>query len=162
MFIHNKKRIRGFTLIEILIVIAIIGILSAISYTMYQSYLQSSFQSELISKMKELQLEQSSRFATNGTYACNIESFSSFDDGGNTNEYVLNSDKINKRKFTISISSSNCTSSGHNAHYVIEAENQVPDNSKWKVKWQLACGISGNYSCEPELKTGKSILDKIF
>lgn len=157
------NKANAFTLIEILIVLAIIGILSAISYTMYQSYVQSAFQSEVISKMKELQLEQTSRFAISGNYTCNIEDFQSFDDKDNNGKYDLNDDKIGKRKFTLSIlsSSSNFTATGPNAHYVIEAENH-PNNSKWKVKWRLPCGISGNYSCEPELKTGKSILDKIF
>jgi prepilin-type N-terminal cleavage/methylation domain-containing protein len=155
--------INAFTIIEILIVLAILGILSAISISMYQSYLQSAFQSEVVSKMKALELEQTSLFATNGTYACDIEDFKSFNDGGNDKKYILNNNKIAKRKFTMSIDTSNCTSSGTNAHYIINAENAVPESNRWKVKWQFKCGIdSSKYSCQPELIKGKSIINDIF
>lgn len=157
IFIKNKNE--AFTIVELMIVVAIIGILAAISYTMYASYFQTAFQAEVISKMKDIQLKQTSRFAINGTYACDIEDFPAFDDGGTSHKYVLNDDKIGKRKFTMSIE--NCTSSGSNAQYTVLTEND-PNDNKWKVEWKLECGISSTSPCEPELTKGKSILKNLF
>lgn len=42
----NKRRVAGFTLIEVMITVAIIGILSAIALPSYQSYIQKSRRSE--------------------------------------------------------------------------------------------------------------------
>lgn len=56
---------RGFTLIEVMIVVVVIGILSAIAYPSYQKYIQRSYRSEaeqfmakMDTRQKQIMLEQ--------------------------------------------------------------------------------------------------------
>jgi type IV pilus assembly protein PilE len=48
------RRIRGFTLLEVMIVVAIVGILAAIAYPSYQNYIKRSIRSATQSFMLDL------------------------------------------------------------------------------------------------------------
>jgi len=48
------RRLRGFTLVELLIAVAVIGILVRIAYPFYQSYLKRAYRSEVQSLMLDL------------------------------------------------------------------------------------------------------------
>lgn len=63
-----SKRSRGFTLIEVMIVVAIIGVLASIAYPSYQEYVRKSRRAEGRTAMMEM-LQQQERYMTqNNTY----------------------------------------------------------------------------------------------
>lgn len=60
---------KGFTLVELLTVITIIGVLAAVAVTGYIGTLRSATRSEAYSNLQNLRLLQEQFFAENGTYA---------------------------------------------------------------------------------------------
>ena len=61
-------RSRGVTLIEMLIVVVLIGILSAIAYPAYQQYVLRSYRAEAVKTLLILANRQEQRLADYGTY----------------------------------------------------------------------------------------------
>ncbi len=65
----NDSIVRGFTLVELLVVVLIIGVLSAIAIPMYQGAIDKSRWSTLLAPAKALQTAQTAAFMENGAYA---------------------------------------------------------------------------------------------
>ena len=59
---------QGFTLIEVTIVVAIIGVLVAIAYPSYQRYVIKSKRTDMMSEMQNIAAEIQSRKLAQGTY----------------------------------------------------------------------------------------------
>lgn len=85
-----KKYSRGFTLIELMVVVAVIGILAAVAYPSYQDYVRKARRAEGRTAMMEL-LQQQERYITqNNTYlafakgATNVPFKTYSGDGGRT------------------------------------------------------------------------------
>jgi len=63
----NKKD-KGFTLIEMMIVVAIIGILAAIAYPSYQRYVIKTKRTDMMTEMQNIASEIESRKLAQGSY----------------------------------------------------------------------------------------------
>ncbi|RLB10772.1 MAG: pilus assembly protein [Deltaproteobacteria bacterium] len=64
-FFKNKK---GFTLIELMIVIAIIGILAAIAIPQFAKYRTRAYNAAALSDLKNFQTEMESQYSDNQEY----------------------------------------------------------------------------------------------
>jgi len=66
--IHAKKNEKGFTLIELMIVIAIIGILAAIAIPQFNSYRKRAYNSSALSDVKNTATAEEAYFVDAQTY----------------------------------------------------------------------------------------------
>ena len=69
---HNKQpskaAVRGFTLIELMIVVAVVAVLGAIAYPSYTQYIMRGKITEATSSLSDLRLRAEKYFADNRTY----------------------------------------------------------------------------------------------
>ena len=72
-----KKEIRGFTLIELMIAVAIIGILASIAYPTYLNYITEARRAEAKAIMLDIQISQERYRSYQSTYAANLSALSS-------------------------------------------------------------------------------------
>lgn len=68
----NKQRWMGFTLIELMIVVAIVGILASIAYPSYQDSVRKSKRADAITALYAIQLAQEKWRANNAAYTTNL------------------------------------------------------------------------------------------
>lgn len=63
------KKQQGFTLIEMMIVVAIIGVLAAIAYPSYQQYVIKTKRTDMMTEMQNIASEIESRKLAQGSYS---------------------------------------------------------------------------------------------
>ena len=68
MMITHKALMKGFTLLEVMIVVAIIGILAAIAYPSYDEYVKRGNRSEGMAQLNDIAARQERYYAQTHTY----------------------------------------------------------------------------------------------
>ena len=104
----NKNTQKGFTLIELMIVVAILGILSAIALPSYNRYVEKSRRTDAKVELLRIAQLQESYFAQNLSYANSLIQL------GLGNNIVLSKD----RYYNVTVSAStpaNCNTAGNSA-----------------------------------------------
>ncbi len=93
--INAKKDEKGFTLIELMIVIAIIGILAAIAIPQFNSYRKRSYNASAMSDLKNTATAQEAYFVDAQTYGAhgnlsiNTGENVTLGAGGDANTYII-------------------------------------------------------------------------
>ncbi len=72
---------KGFTLVELMVVVAIVAILAAVATPAYINYVNRAKQGEAESLLMTARLEQEEYYTENGQYASTIQCLPSFTDG---------------------------------------------------------------------------------
>ncbi|WP_175253028.1 type IV pilin protein [Pseudomonas sp. BMW13] len=104
---------KGFTLLEVMIVVVVIGILAAIAYPSYTEYVQRANRSEGQAFLADASARQERYFAQNNVYITNSSDLSKLGLGGVTSE---------TGKYTLSVASVN-----GDGGYTLTATNQFND-----------------------------------
>lgn len=80
---------KGFSLLELMIVVAIVGILGAIVYPSYQEYIREANRSEAIAELQKLIAAQERYFLNNRQYATRLTELGFAADTWTTDHYSI-------------------------------------------------------------------------
>lgn len=151
----------GVTLVELMMVVAILAILASVSFSIYRHYFRSAFEVDPVSVLMAAKLAQEEYYADHDEYACRIEDLAGFDDGSADNKYWLNSDKDDRRKFYITVLSPGC-SDVNKDNYTLQVKNNTTD-ANWEIEWRLSCSATSNIGeCKPVQVKGASTFKHLF
>ena len=78
MFRKMRKGEKGFTLVELMIVIAIIGILAAVAIPQFQSYRERGFVSAMQADAAAIRTAEEAYYADNDTYTATFTDLSTY------------------------------------------------------------------------------------
>lgn len=96
------KRSTGFTLIEMMIVLVVIGILASIAVPSYQSYITRNNRSEGQALLNDAAARQERFFTQNNQYATTVAQLGLASANSRTNVYQLQINRPNTTQYTLS------------------------------------------------------------
>lgn len=73
MAMDAPRRVRGFTLVELCLVLALAGVLAAVAWPSYQVQLQRSRRADAVAALLRVQIAQESHRAHHGLYAARLD-----------------------------------------------------------------------------------------
>ena len=97
-YVFKMNHYDGFTLVELMITVAILSILAAVAIPAYSNYINRAKQADAIIGLKAAQMAQEQYFSENNAYSGTIDILPGFDDAGAAdNSYV-------KGEYTLTVS----------------------------------------------------------
>lgn len=82
---------RGFTLVELMVVVAIVAILAAVAIPAYSNYIDRAKQGEAVEALMRVKMDQESYWADNNRYANTVGCLASFGNDCADTDYVTKS-----------------------------------------------------------------------
>lgn len=77
-----NRKMRGFTLVELMVVVVVLAVLASIAVPSYRTYLLRSHRSEAMTALLQLRSAQERFFLQNGTYATTTAQLTQVQPGG--------------------------------------------------------------------------------
>lgn len=99
----NSFGVKGFTLVELMITVAILAVLAAVAVPMYSNYINRAKQADAIIGLKAAQMAQEQFFSENNVYSGTVDILPGFADGTANDSYV-------KGEYTLSASATTAPS----------------------------------------------------
>ena len=93
-----KKMLKGFTLVEIMIVVAIIAILAAVAIPNFVKYRRNAQATSCVSNLKQIQTAKEQWMMANGSVPSDLSQIS-----GSTDKYIKSTPKCSESGATYSI-----------------------------------------------------------
>ncbi|MBW1644862.1 MAG: prepilin-type N-terminal cleavage/methylation domain-containing protein [Deltaproteobacteria bacterium] len=117
----NKKK--GFTLVELMITVAILAVLATVAIPMYRNYINRAHQSDAIIGLKAAQMAEEQFFSENNRYASTIDILPGFDDSGVADNSFTRGDYVLK-----------VTNASTAPSFTIEAQAVIDGNTdRWTI-----------------------------
>ncbi|HIF9380958.1 pilin [Photobacterium damselae] len=132
---------KGFTLIELMIVVAVIGVLSAIAVPAYQNYVKKSELGAALATLSALKVNVEDKIATNGSFPTVTSGSMSTELGASTSHLG-----------SLSTEQDNSASAAGNILFTFTANSQ---NSSEKIA--LNRNSSGTWSCKTTVDTAAQL-----
>jgi prepilin-type N-terminal cleavage/methylation domain-containing protein len=144
--LKKKKNLSGFTLTELLVVVAILGVLSAVGVISYNGYVASAERKSAENLMQQISLAQSEFLSDNGVYYgiaeanCEPDTETLSDIYQNllgTTTAARANQKATDSAFAICISQDNSGEAETNTDYLITASNgtlEITMNSEGEIE----------------------------
>ena len=137
---YMRKLQRGFTLIELMIVVAIIGILAAIAIPNFIKFQAKARQSEAKTNLKAIFSAKKSYFAENNTYTCGTDNCGWLPEQGTIYTYDLGTGatKVNPTKAGASSTTGSSVDSADNTStsFTADASGNV-DTDAFVDSWEI-------------------------
>ncbi len=117
----------GFTLVELMITVAILSVLAAVAIPIYANYINRAKQADAIIGLKAAQMAQEQFFSENNAYSSTIDILPGFSDGTVNNIYAKNATD----GYTLTVDS---TGTSTVPGFVVDAVRVVGGNTdRWTI-----------------------------
>jgi len=134
-----KKNMQGFTLIELMIVVAIIAILAAIALPAYQDYVARAHVAEAMTLAAGAKTAVAEKYADTGTFTGITNATAGLDTAANINGKHVASITVNNGEITATMRAAPAASAKVATNTIIF----VPEDAGGSIKWTCNTGTIG-------------------